>query len=47
MNVFLNENWREILVEMQPAFEDVFTIVIGEMIQKFLNRYPSNQIFID
>lgn len=47
MNVFLNENWRELLDELQPAIEDVFAIAFKRILQNFLNRIPSNEIFLD
>lgn len=47
MNIFLNENWREILAELQPAIEEVFAIAYKEVLQQFLNRVPANQIFLD
>lgn len=45
MNVFLNENWREVLIELQPAIEDVFAVAFKEIGQQFLNRMPRNLIF--
>lgn len=47
MNVFLNENWRELLAELQPALEDVFAVAYKAVLQQFLNRFPADQIFIE
>ncbi|VVC40130.1 Haemolymph juvenile hormone binding [Cinara cedri] len=47
MNVFLNENWREVLSELQPAIEEVFGALFTSIGQQFLNRVPENQIFLD
>lgn len=47
MNVFLNENWRELLIELQPAIEDVFGVAFTEIVQQFLNRFSLNQLFLD
>jgi len=44
MNVFLNQNWRELFAELQPAIEDVFAATFTEFGQPFLNRVPINQI---
>lgn len=44
MNVFLNENWYELFIELQPAIEDVFAVAFAEYGQPFLNRVPINQI---
>lgn len=47
MNVFLNENWREVLLELQPAIEDVFAVAFKSIGQQFLNRVPRNVMFLD
>lgn len=47
MNVFLNENWRELIIELQPAIEDVFGTAFKEIGQNFLNRVPENQVLLD
>lgn len=47
MNVFLNENWRELITELQPAIEQVFGIAFTEIGQQFLKRIPLNQLFSD
>lgn len=47
MNVFLNENWRELLKEMQPYFEGAVETVFASMAQQFFSRIPLNQIFLD
>ncbi|KAL5235486.1 hypothetical protein ACI65C_002896 [Semiaphis heraclei] len=47
MSVFLNENWREVLNELQPAIEEVFGTAFKEITQNFLNRIPENQVLLD
>jgi len=47
MNLFLNENWMELLKEMQPAFEKALSSAFISIAQEFFNRVPLNQIFID
>ncbi|CAI6362516.1 unnamed protein product [Macrosiphum euphorbiae] len=47
MNVFLNENWRELLKELQPAIEEVFGQAFGQIAQSFLSRVPENQIILE
>lgn len=44
MNVFLNENWHEVIVELQPAIEDVFAVAFTGLGQQFLNRVPITQV---
>ncbi|VVC40098.1 Haemolymph juvenile hormone binding [Cinara cedri] len=46
MNLFLNENWRELLQELQPAFEEVLGVAFGEIGKQFLDRVPENEIFL-
>lgn len=47
MNVFLNENWRELFNELQPAIEEVFGVVFKDVAHQLLSRIPLNQIFLD
>jgi len=47
MNIFLNENWRDLLVELQPAIEDIFGVAFTEIAHQFLSRIPLNQIYLD
>lgn len=47
MNLFLNENWMELLNDMQPAFEKALSVAFISIAQEFFNRIPLNQIFID
>lgn len=47
MNIFLNENWRELLAELQPALEDVFAVAYKGIVQQFLNRFTADQIFLE
>lgn len=47
MNVFLNENWRDLLTEMQPAFEETLGAAFIAIGQEFFNRIPMDEIFLD
>lgn len=47
MNLFLNENWEELLHEMQPPFEDALRSGFVSIAQPFFNRIPYNQIFTE
>lgn len=44
MNLFLNENWRDLLTELQPDIEDVLSVAYAEVGKQFLTRIPLNQI---
>ncbi|VVC40626.1 Haemolymph juvenile hormone binding [Cinara cedri] len=46
MNVFLNENWRDILNELQPAIEEVLGMVFKDISQQFVKRIPENEKFL-
>lgn len=47
MNVFLNENWREVMTELQPAIEEVFGVAFKGIGQQFFKRVPINYVIID
>lgn len=47
MNVFLNENWNDVLTELLPAVEDIFGTVFRDMGRQFTSRIPMNQIFLE
>lgn len=47
MNAFLNENWPEILGELQSNFENALAAAFSGVAQQFFNRVPYNQVFID
>lgn len=46
MNVFLNENWRNVLFELQPTLENVLGEVIKDKSQKFFDRIPENDLYL-
>lgn len=45
MNTFLNENWSEILGELQTSFENALAAAFGGVAQQFFQRVPFNQVF--
>ncbi|VVC25554.1 Haemolymph juvenile hormone binding [Cinara cedri] len=45
MNLFLNENWRDVLNELLPSIEKVFGIAFKDAGQQFFKNIPENQIF--
>lgn len=47
MNTFLNENWREILGELQSNFENALAAAFAGVAQQFFSRVPYNQVFKD
>ncbi|XP_060873611.1 protein takeout-like [Metopolophium dirhodum] len=47
MNVFLNENWKDILAELQINFENALAAAFSGVAQQFFSRVPYNQVFIE
>lgn len=47
MNTFLNENWKDILGELQSSFENALAAAFLGVAQQFFIRVPFNQIFKD
>lgn len=47
MNTFLNENWSEILGELQTSFENALAAAFSGVAQQFFTRVPFNQVFKD
>lgn len=45
MNLFLNENWSDVLKEIQPSIEQVFGVAFTNVAQQFFKNVPENQIF--
>jgi len=46
MNIFLNENWREILGELQYNVEGALAAAFSGVASQFFKRVPANQIFL-
>ncbi|XP_050443506.1 protein takeout-like [Adelges cooleyi] len=47
MNVFLNENWRDLLKDLQPAIEEALVFVIFEYAKQFFGRVPLSELLKD
>ncbi|XP_022179649.1 protein takeout-like [Myzus persicae] len=47
MNVFLNENWKDILAELQTNFENALAAAFSGVAQQFFTRVPYNQVFLE
>lgn len=45
MNVFLNENWQDILKELKPAIIDAFVKIFQSVISGVFNKVPYNELF--
>jgi len=47
MNTFLNENWKDILAELQTNFESALAAAFSGVAQQFFSRVPYNQVFVE
>ena len=47
MNTFLNENWKDILGEMQSSIENALITIISDVAKPVLVKVPMNQILKD
>lgn len=46
MNTFLNDNWSEILGELQSSFENALAAALAGVTQQFFSKVPYNQVFV-
>lgn len=40
MNMFLNDNWKQIANELQPVLEDNIAIMFKRFANKIFHKYP-------
>lgn len=45
MNVFLNENWSDILGELKPAIQEAFGAAFGDITNRIFRRVPYKNVF--
>ncbi|XP_015366046.1 PREDICTED: protein takeout-like [Diuraphis noxia] len=45
MNMFMNQNWREILKDLQPAFESALGMAFQSVAHQFFYKVPYGKIF--
>ncbi|XP_050079367.1 uncharacterized protein LOC126567180 [Anopheles maculipalpis] len=46
MNVFLNDNWQDILKELKPAISAAFTKIFEAVVTNVFNRVPYNELYL-
>lgn len=39
-NMFLNENWEEVINELKPALRNAMGIITGNVIRSVFEKYP-------
>jgi len=47
MNMFLNENWKDILQELKPAVREAFAQVLTGLINPVFEKIPYEELFSD
>ena len=47
MNLFLNENWKDILQELKPAVRETLAQILSGIINSVFDKIPYNELFID
>lgn len=47
MNVFLNDNWKDIFTEIRGSIENAFRGVVFKVIAKVFTKYPYDKYFIE
>ncbi|KAE9529718.1 hypothetical protein AGLY_011814 [Aphis glycines] len=45
MNMFMNQNWRDILKDLQPAFESALGMAFQSITRQFFHKVPYSKIF--
>lgn len=47
MNLFLNENWKDILQELKPAVRETFAQILSGIINSVFDKVPYSEMFND
>lgn len=45
MNIFLNENWKDILDELKPAVVEAFSQIFASVINSIFSRLSYDDVF--
>lgn len=45
MNVFLNENWKDILDELKPAVVEAFSQIFASIINSIFSKLSYDDVF--
>lgn len=45
MNVFLNDNWTDILKELKPAIASAFTQIFEAVVSNVFNKVPYSELY--
>lgn len=47
MNKFLNENWRDVSVELAPVIQETMKGIILDLLNRLSNQVPFNELFLE
>ena len=47
LNVFLNENWRDVWVELQPSIHSAIAEVMKSIMREIFTKFSYDEIFLD
>lgn len=47
MNLFLNENWKDIFQELRPSIQDAFSQIVDSLINSVFAKIPYSDIYLD
>ena len=47
MNLFLNENWQDILKELKPSISEALSQIFAALINAVFGKVPYNEIWND
>nr|XP_013113143.1 unnamed protein product [Stomoxys calcitrans] len=47
MNLFLNENWKDIYNEVRPALARGFSVIYGAVINEVFTKFPYDKFFVE
>ncbi|TMW50173.1 hypothetical protein DOY81_004732, partial [Sarcophaga bullata] len=45
MNKFMNDNWSDIFQELEPAFTKALSLIVKQVINNVLSKYPHESLF--
>lgn len=47
MNLFINENWQDILQELKPALNDAMSGILMGVVSNVFSKFPYNELLLD
>lgn len=47
LNIFLNENWKDVWTELQPAFHSTIAEIMKSVMKNIFNKFSYNELFLE